>query len=48
MMEKIAPMLIWIFCAEDALVGIVYLFAGEWQKAVYWFAAAAICASVSK
>jgi hypothetical protein len=48
LLDKLAPYLVWLFCAEDATVAVVYLFTGNYRMAAYWAAAAAICAAVPK
>jgi hypothetical protein len=47
-MHKIAPYLVWLFCAEDVIVSLAYLREGNWRWAGYWAAAALMMAVIPK
>jgi hypothetical protein len=47
-MHKLAPYLVWILAAEDAVVALGYLYNRDWRMAIYWAAACVICAAVPK
>lgn len=47
-MKQLAPILVWLFCAEDVVVALAYFWVGNIRLGLYWLAAASICAAVPK
>lgn len=45
MSEKVAKAIVYILTTEDVIVSIAYLIAGKYSHAIYWAAAAIICAT---